>query len=239
MKVAIYVEGVTEAGFVYRLIGEKYQWDWTAFRLECLHLEPEKAGDDLRDYGDEESENYYLIYDSCSHDAVSSNILSRFEDHRQSGFDRVVGLRDIYSDRYFELYGRTTERQSVERFINDMRDAVREKDPQGFIKLRFAIMETETWILAMYGVFSRIDPKVDANWLMDKVGINVLDDPETSIVHPFGKLEAIYTSISRTYSKHWPEIKEIVFKLTWNDFDNLYHSGKCNSFKEFYDAIFL
>lgn len=33
MKVAIYVEGITEAGFVYQLIGEKYQWDWSLVTL--------------------------------------------------------------------------------------------------------------------------------------------------------------------------------------------------------------
>lgn len=238
MKVAIYVEGITEVGFVYRLIGEKHQWDWTAFRMECLHLDPEKAGDDLSDYGDENSEDNYLIFDSCSHDAVSSDILSRFESHRINGFNRVVGLRDIYSDRYFELYGRTTDRQSVEKFIHDMQDTLREKDPDGFIQLRFAIMETEAWLLAMSDVFSRIDPQIDAQWLMDKACIDVTKDPEDSMVHPFNKLEEIYKSISRTYSKHWKEIKEIIFKLTWDDFDNLYHSGKCNSFREFYDSIF-
>ena len=36
MKVAIYVEGITEAGFVYQLIGEKYQWDWTKVHIDCL-----------------------------------------------------------------------------------------------------------------------------------------------------------------------------------------------------------
>lgn len=41
MKVAIYVEGITEAGFVYQLIGEKYQWDWTKVQIECLNLDPQ------------------------------------------------------------------------------------------------------------------------------------------------------------------------------------------------------
>ena len=239
MKVAIYVEGITEAGFVYRLIGEKYHWDWTRFRLECLHLDPENAANDLLDYGDENGEDYFLIFDSCSDGAVSSDILNRFENHRQNGFDRVVGLRDIYSDRYFDLYGRNTDRQNIESFITDMQNTIQEYDNSGFIQLRFAIMETEAWLLAMNDVFSRIDPQINAQWLLEKISFDVADDPETSIVHPYSKLEEIYTSIARTYSKHWREIKEIIFKLTWDDFDKLYHSGKCNSFREFYDTIFL
>lgn len=239
MKVAIYVEGVTEAGFVYRLIGEKYKWDWTLFRLECLHLDPEKAADDLRDYGSENSDNYFLIFDSCSDGAVSSDILSRFENHRLNGFDKVVGLRDVYSDRYIDLYGRNATKQNVEHFIKDMQDTILESAKDGFVQLRFAIMETEAWMLAMSDVFSRINPQIDAQWLLEKISIDVAVDPETSIVHPYSKLEEIYTSIARTYSKHWGEIKEIIFKLTWNDFDKLYHSGKCNSFREFYDSIFF
>lgn len=66
MKVAIYVEGITEAAFVYQLIKEHYQSDWTAFRLECLNLDPQEAAKDLRNYGDEAASDYFLIYDSCS-----------------------------------------------------------------------------------------------------------------------------------------------------------------------------
>ena len=239
MKVAIYVEGITEAGFVYQLIGEKYKWNWTDFRLECLHLDPEKAVDDLRDYGDKNSENYYLIYDSCSDGSVSSDMLQRFEGHRQNGYDKVVGLRDVFSDRYFDIYGRNTIKQNVDRFIKDMQDALLEYDNSGFVNLRFAIMETEAWLLAMSDVFSKIDKRIDAQWLLDKVAINIADDPENAYVHPFGNLEDIYKTVSRTYSKHWQEIKEIVFKLKWNDFDKLYQSGKCNSFRVFFDTIFI
>ena len=239
MKVAIYVEGITEAGFVYQLIKTKYHDIWTDFRLECLNLDPASAIDDLWGFGDENSRDYFLIFDSCSHDAVSSDILSRFENHRQNGFDKVVGLRDVYSDRYFDLYGRNTDRQNIESFITDMQNTIQEFDNSGFIQLRFAIMETEAWLLAMSDVFSRIDPQINAQWLLEKISFDVADDPETSIVHPYSKLEEIYTSIAKTYSKHWREIKEIIFKLTWDDFDKLYHSGKCNSFREFYDTIFL
>lgn len=57
--------------------------------------------------------------------------------------------------------------------------------------------------------------------------------------HPYSKLEEIFKSVGKTYSKHWREIKEIVFKLKSEDFQNLYNSGKCQSFKEFCDTIFL
>lgn len=239
MKVAIYVEGVTEAGLIYQLVGEKYKWNWTDFRLECLHLDPEKAGDDLRDYGDKDSENYYLIYDSCSDGSVSSDMLQRFEGHRQKGYDKVVGLRDVFSERYCDIYGRNTIKQNVDRFIKDIQDVLLEYDNSGFVNLRFAIMETEAWLLAMSDVFSRIDKRIDAKWLLDKVAINITDDPENAYVHPFDNLENIYKSISRTYSKHWQEIKEIVFKLKWDDFDKLYKSGKCDSFRVFFDTIFI
>ena len=55
MKVAIYVEGITEAGLVYQLIGEKYQWDWTKVQIECLKLDPQDAANDLRNIGIDEA----------------------------------------------------------------------------------------------------------------------------------------------------------------------------------------
>lgn len=238
MKIAIYVEGITEAGFVYQLIKEKYQNRWTDFRLECSNLNPQSAENDLWDFGDENSNNYYLIYDSRTDGSVSSDMLDRFENQRKNGFDKLVGLRDVFSKRYTDLYGQSVLKENIDTFVKDMRAAFREKDPDGFIQLRFAIMETEAWLLAMSDVFSRIDPRIDTAWLLERVNISASDDPETAFVHPFKNLENIYRSISRTYSKHWTEIKEIVFKLTWDDFDKLYHSGKCNSFREFYDVIF-
>lgn len=120
MKVAIYVEGITEAGFVYQLIGEKYKWDWTKVRLECLNLDPSDAADDLRDIGIENAPNYFLIYDSCTDTSVASDIRERFQSHKDQGFDKVVGLRDVFSKNYIELYGRNYNVQHITDFIHDI-----------------------------------------------------------------------------------------------------------------------
>lgn len=190
MKVAIYVEGITEAGFVYQLIGEKYQWDWTKVHIDCLNLDPKDAADDLRDFGAEEAPDYFLIYDSGSDTSVVSDIRAKFQGHMDQGFDKVVGLRDVYSESYIDLYGRHLD-------------------------------------------------SLDANGLISKAGVDVNSDPQTTYFHPYAKLEDIFKSIGKSYSKHWREIKEIIFKLNWTDFETLYNSGKCQSFREFYDSVFL
>jgi hypothetical protein len=238
MKVAIYVEGITEAAFVYQLIGEKYQWDWTKLRLECLNLDPLDAADDLRDFGLEEASDYFLIYDSCSDTSVASDIRERFQSHKDQGFDKVVGLRDVFSESYVELYGRNYNSQHIVNFIHDIQEPFQLLDASGFVQIRFAVMETEAWLLALSSVFQKIDCTLDANGLRTNVGIDINDDPQTTYFHPYSKLEDIYKSIGRTYSKHWHEIKEIVFKVKWEDFQELYNSGKCQSFRGFYDSIF-
>lgn len=238
MKVAIYVEGITEAAFVYQLIKEHYQSDWTAFRLECLNLDPQEAAKDLRDYGDEASSDYFLIYDSCSDIAVSTDIKDRIDRHLAEGFDKVVGLRDVYSEAYKSLYPKQFSETSVSTFIQDITEALAVYDKGGLIRLRFAIMEIESWLLAVDGLFQRIDKRIDVKWLQNKAKINVKKDPEKEYFHPYSHLEDIYKSISRTYGKHWDAIKELIFKLTQTDFDTLYQSGKCNSFRDFHDAIF-
>lgn len=239
MKVAIYVEGITEAGFVYQLIGEKYQWDWTKLRLECLNLAPSDAADDLRDYGIEDAPDYFLIFDSCSDTSVASDIRERFRSHKDQGFDKVVGLRDVFSESYIELYGRNYNAQHIADFIQDIQEPFRLLDDTGFIQIRFAVMEIEAWLLALSNVFQKIDGALDDDGLRANAKVDTGDDPQVAYFHPYSKLEDIFRSIGRTYSKHWREIKEIVFKLQWKDFQDLYYSGKCHSFKEFYDAIFL
>lgn len=239
MKVAIYVEGITEAGFVYQLIGEKYQWDWTKVRLECLNLDPSDAADDLRDIGIENAPNYFLIYDSCTDTSVASDIRERFQSHKDQGFDKVVGLRDVFSKNYIELYGRNYNVQHITDFIHDIQEPFLLLDNTGFIQIRFAIMEIEAWLLALSSVFQKVDGALDANRLKESVGIDINDDPQVAYFHPYSKLEEIFKSVGKTYSKHWREIKEIVFKLKWKDFEVLYNSGKCQSFRDFYDSVFF
>ena len=93
--------------------------------------------------------------------------------------------------------------------------------------------------MALSDVFQKIDNSLDADGLITKAGVDVNSDPQTVYFHPYAKLEEIFKSIGKSYSKHWREIKEIVFKLRWTDFEVLYNSGKCQSFREFYDSVFL
>ena len=239
MKVAIYVEGITEAGFVYRLIGEKYQWDWTKVQIECLNLDPHDAANDLRDFGADDAPDYFLIYDSGSDTSVVSDIRERFHGHMDQGFDKVVGLRDVYSESYIDLYGRHLDTQNIADFIKDIQGPLEELDNTGFIRVRFAVMETEAWLLALSDVFKKIDNSLDTDGLKTKAGFDVESDPQTVYFHPYAKLEEIFISIGKSYSKHWREIKEIVFKLNWTDLEALYNSGKCLSFREFCDSVFL
>lgn len=239
MKVAIYVEGITEAAFVYQLIGEHYQWSWEEFRLECLNLEPSNAGNDLRDIGIENAKDYFLIYDSGSDTSVASDIRERFQSHKDQGFDKVVGLRDVFSENYIELYGRNYNAQHIADFIHDIQEPFQLLDDSGFIQIRFAVMETEAWLLALSNVFQKVDSTLDAKGLKTIVGIDISKDPQATYFNPSSRLEDIFKSIGRTYRKHWREIKEIVFKLKNEDFKILYNSGKCESFKEFYDTLFL
>lgn len=136
------------------------------------------------------------------------------------------------------LYGRHLDQQNIADFIKDIQDPLEELDRSDFIRVRFAVMETEAWMLALSDVFQKIDNSLDADGLITKAGVDVNSDPQTAYFHPYAKLEDIFKSIGKSYSKHWREIKEIVFKLKWVDFEALYNSGKCNSFKEFYDSVF-
>lgn len=238
MKVAIYVEGITEVGFVYQLIGEKYGWDWTKVQIECLNLSPQAAANDLRDIGQNDASDYFLIYDSGSDTSVVSDIRGRFRGHMDQGFDKVVGLRDVYSESYIDLYGRRLNQQNIIDFIKDIQEPLEELDQTGFIRVRFAVMETEAWMLALSDVFQKIDNSLDAKGLKTKAGFDVNSDPQTVYFRPYTKLEDIFKSIGKNYSKHWHEIKEIIFKLKWTDFETLYNSGKCKSFRDFYDSVF-
>ena len=207
MKVVIYVEGITEAGFVYQLIGEKYQWDWTKVHVDCLNLDPQDAANDLRDFGLDDASDYFLIYDSGSDTSVVSDIRGKFQGHMDLGFDKVVGLRDVYSENYINLYGRRLDQQNIVDFIKDIQEPFEELDNTGFIRVQFAVMETEAWLLALSDVFQTIDKSLDADGLKTKASFDVNNDPQTEYFHPYAKLEEIFKSVGKSYSKHCLQVE--------------------------------
>lgn len=241
MKKAIYVEGLSEMAFVYQMLLTHFDMDWTQVHISCVNLKNIETTPKPADYGAEDAPNQYLLRNVGNDESVSSMLLEGYDNLKKAGYDQVIGLRDVYSDHYKSLYQRSLEEKDIARFIADIRESLSDfMESEDMLHLHFAIMEVESWLLEISK--NNVLPQLDANLTIEKIkdtlDVDLSGALEYSIFHPAVKLSGILASVGLSYSKHWDDIKNIVFKLTKEDFDELYQSCRSRSYSEFYQAIF-
>lgn len=228
-KVAVYVEGMTELVFVYHTIFAHYQSDWTAFHLDFVNSSPSAKIGLQHPYGDENADNHFFIYNCGSDESVIPTMIERFPSHMQQGFSAVVGLRDINGSRYFDIYKAGHEKiewPKVNAMMRDLESTVASADPSGSMAIRFSIMEIEAWLLAMPEFLTEVFP----GFPYERVAAI---DPELTYVHPFGELNGMVP-----YEKHFDLVESVFSRITSDHLEALSQSGRCASFKRFYECVF-
>ena len=147
-KLAVFVEGQTELIFASKLflevIGRKN------LRIEQVRAQFGKKAP--RSYqivnatGAEGTEEYYiLICDSCGDGTVKSDILELCENLQARGYERIIGLRDVFPLLLSDV-------PKLQAHLNS-----------GFenkgipIDILLSVMEIEAWFLAENNHFLRID----------------------------------------------------------------------------------
>lgn len=238
MKIAIFVEGQTELIFVREYLLKIFDFQisidcYTLFADSRLHT-TEYA------FAAPEPLHYFQILNTGNDNAVLSRILRRERLLWNAGFDKIIGLRDMFSSAYLE---EVTERK-IDQRVNNLfvettqqtinREAIRPDD----IHFSFAIMEVEAWILALDSCFQHIHELLDHDFIAEKLGHNLsVIDPETTFFHPANIIEEIYSLVGLKYKKSKGDIYTIMNGIQKEDFRYLYESDKCASFNSFSDKL--
>ena len=223
------MEGMTELVFVYYCIRAYFNADWTAFHMDFVSVSPYGKIDLPHPYGDENAEYHFLLYNCGSDDSVLPTMNDRLLSHIQQGFCRVIGLRDIYGSRYFDVYKaghQEIEWRKVKMMMDDLESTVAELDTSGTMSIRFSIMEIEAWVLAMPDLLH----EVFADFPYDRLASV---DPEVSYVHPSKELCDLIP-----YEKHFDSVAGFFSLISRAHMEALLQSGKCASFVRFYESLF-
>lgn len=221
-KVAVYVEGQTEYLFVREFLQAWFEYDPSKLSFNCNRLRAEKAFEIPYPFkGIETCENYFEITDVGNDNTVLSKILKNESFLKSAGFEVVIGLRDMFSKEYRKANERSSEiSQDLNRkFIEGAKEALGYKKTEIEIKLHFAIMEVEAWILAMMEEFPS-----------DK-------DPETTVYHPAEELKKICRDSGGDYDKHEEQVMALLSRFKKDDYLRLLESGRCASFREFVSGL--
>ena len=225
MKKVVYLEGETELAFVHQLLRTHYGGEWTRFRIQIILLDPRAKISLPSDFGSKDAPDEFLLICAGSHESVVSKINENIQRHLEEGFEIVVGLKDVYGERYIKLAGHRINQRKIVELICAQREALESNQSA----LYFAIMEIEAWMLGMPSFLQREFP-----------GINLpyTSDPQVEICHPSAKLKQSLNAVNVPYGKHTDEVLSLVSKIKKEDFEELYTSPRCASFREFYECLF-
>jgi hypothetical protein len=159
IKTAIFVEGQSELIFTRELLLKyfEYQNVW----LECYNLfNDQDLNPTEYPFRNDSAKFYFQILNIGNDQKVLASILKRekYLFSENQGFHRIIGLRDMYSKEYREIVKNSSVDLKVnEKFIQTHQETIRKKSLHSEkINFHFAIMELETWLLAISNIFERL-----------------------------------------------------------------------------------
>lgn len=235
MKFTVYVEGQSEMLFVADVLQKYSNYDPEECGFYCINLVA-----DIYDkvpypsQGSIESKNFYQIINTNNDTLVNTRLRKDSTRLKENGYDIIIGLRDAYGEEYQRLMAnaRVVDIERIAFLHSIQTNAINTKDID--CRLHFAIMEFETWILAL--IENYINRKgYDPIETFDKY--NIIDDLE-NIYHPYPLVQKIFELCDDSYHKHKSDTYTFLSTLSVDDYENLRTSGRCPSFTKFIDSLF-
>ena len=237
MKCAVYVEGKAEMLFVADVLAKYSDYDPSKIGFKCITLNKDvlkpvshpAQGDELS------SSSYYQIVNVNNDDLVVSKLKKDIPNLAKQGYEIIIGLRDVFGEGYKALI----QNQEIDLdLIREMHDVQYDqiKNDCADIRLHFAIMEYEAWMLALIDNFI-ISKGGNPDSVFKSVGIDYNSDFEKTVFHPYIKVEKIFQSIGEHYGKHESDYYSFLNTLTKTDYETLRNSNRCVSFKLFIDSL--
>ncbi|MCZ6653655.1 MAG: DUF4276 family protein [Planctomycetota bacterium] len=210
MKIAIFVEGLTEGIFVTALLREYFNPGTIQIASEKLFGKKARwvFFRSLRDT-QQSGEHSCLIVDVSNDESVLSRLKENYEGMREEGYTAFLGLRDLKSAQY-KKFG--------EQIIQSARDTVDRFKVQDDVFFHFAKMETEAWFLAEPRVFERINSTLTLEAIEHEIEMNLEEvDPQEEIANPATIVRRIHRLAGLHYRKRESEVRRLVSRLDWEE----------------------
>ena len=190
-KLALFVEGKTEQIFALRLLQELAGRHKLAFqvRLGSGGASGCRRWEEVRVSSPEGAEFFVLIYNSATDSRVLSDLCEQYRSLKKAGYDRVLGLTDLFP-------GARATLASKQRMMDEhlRRTGVT-------ARMILAVMEIEAWFLAEDRHYLQLDAGLTAEVVAAVLG----GPPETlcieDIAHPSDALDRVYAQAGLRYLK--------------------------------------
>ena len=234
-KTAIFLEGQTELILVREFLLRLFEYQHIS--LECFTLFTDRNFVPTEyAFPNTEATYHFQLINVGNDQSVISRMLRREQFLLNSGFDKILGLRDMYSKSYREEAKDHKINPAIsQKFIDGHKKQIdrNAKRPEN-ISFHFAIMEIEAWILGIRSLFTKIDKRLTDEFIQKKLSINLAEiDPEEVFFHPSKVLDDIFRLIESRYDKKKGDVSAIANLITKEDYESLHQRDFCNSFSTF------
>lgn len=236
-KVLIVTEGQTELIFVRNLLRNII--DNSRLSFECIQLRGNTEKSVHYSYKNPNAEFYFVIVDVGNDESVMSIIKEREQHYCEEGFEKIIGIRDMYSARYRERSSIICDKVT-QQFIGAHNKVVQGLKNCERIAICFAIMETEAWFISMHTLLNKMNPALTVEYIENRLGFNLRTiDPQGLFFHPSDELRKILQLVGRTYTKSESDVEALTAQVDLYDLEMGTDGGKCDSLKGFLDEINL
>jgi len=206
LKLAIFVEGLTEQVFVEKLVyaiaGHK--------NISIVKHRAYGGNRAIRDIstleasGTSASSNFLVLIVNCGADnTVASDIRESYEGLALNGYATIIGIRDVYPISLAE--------------IGKLRVGLNYRVKTNPIQVHFVlgVMEVEAWFIAEHTHFQKINSKLTNTHISLTVGFDPTSFDATSLPKPADTLNKIYKSVGLAYRKKTHQIERTVEALDY------------------------
>lgn len=203
IKIAIFVEGYTELELIQRIINYI-----CADKGLIVEIKEQKSkilhNVSIQTSPKSDISHYILLVNCCTDTQVKSQIISQYISLQNSGYSRVIGLRDVYPMNHTHI----PKMQSM------LAKGIQIQSMP--VDIILAILEIETWFIGELSHFARLTPPVssdDVSSVLNQLGINLSSQSVDNIDHPAQTLDSIYQKSGLRYKKKMPQISRTVNAL--------------------------
>lgn len=205
-RVAFFVEGMTEQLFVRQLVEEAAGKKNVVFEL---HKSTGKRGKRLIELESRKSpdggEQYYVLITDCGSDtSVASDVRDNYERLVATGYDVIVGLRDVYPDFAAE---------DIPELRRNLGYKIKTKPTK--VDFVLAVMEVECWFVAEYTHFAKVNTGLTEDVVCRALGFNPRTDDVEQRSNPANDLHNAYHEVGLAYRKHRNQVQRTIDHLDY------------------------
>jgi len=235
-KIAIFTEGQGEQIFIRQLLIKVVGYSDLSFNCQMLYRH--KLQYALFEYPNQNAKFHFLIINAGSDERVLSLINERIDKLREAGYEKFIGIRDMYCSVYQKRSPGIIDEELNQKIIDSTNNFIQGMDNPSQIVVYFSIMELETWFLSMYNLFQKINQILTVEYIKQELKYNLRDiDPQKEFYKPTIEINNIFKLIGSGYTKKHSEMESICSRIDTTDYQDAIANDRCNSFNLLYSDI--